>query len=121
MNITAAVLFALAISCEIAFAQTPLVPGQLLENSSAYDGKLVTATGEITNVVHKTSKAGNAYTTFDLCTIRLNARAHTQCVHVFQYGSPPLVTGQGTTVTGIFSVEKHVGSSVFHNEIDVEH
>jgi hypothetical protein len=95
-----------------ALAQNPLTVGVLLTHGAAYDGKLVTVAGTAKHVEHKTSKRGHAYTIFELCDL-------TDCVRVFQYGTLPVTDGQSRTVTGIFAVEKRVGSVVYHDEIDV--
>jgi hypothetical protein len=112
MKHASALLLALAVTAGPAIAQTPLSPVALVTNGATYDGKTVTVAGAAENVVHKTSKRGNTYTTFDLC-------AGSSCIHVFEFGTVAIAGGV-TTVTGTFSVEKHVGSSVYHNELDVE-
>jgi hypothetical protein len=104
---------ALTLLCGAAAAQAAVTPADLLAHGATYDGKSVTVAGTVGSIVHKTSARGNAYTTFDLCT-------GSACIRVFEYGAPSLTTGQSLTVTGTFAVEKHVGSSVYHNELDVE-
>jgi len=103
------VIFALS----ILLAQATLSPADLLAHGATYDGKSVAVAGTIAHIVHKTSRRGNAYTTFDLC-------AGTSCIHVFEYGNASVTEGATGTFTGTYSVEKHVGSDVYHDELDVE-
>lgn len=102
----------LALATTTVIAQTPITPADLLAHGATYDGQHVSVTGTAGNVVHKTSRRGNAYTTFDLCS-------GTSCVHVFEFGNASVAEGASITVNGTYSVERHVGSDVYHNELDV--
>ncbi len=106
-------LFALAALSGIATAQTAVSPADLLAHGATYDGKSVTVAGAVANITHKTSARGNAYTTFDLC-------AGSACIRVFEFGTPTIIAGATVTLTGTFTVAKHVGSTVYHNELDVD-
>ena len=97
----------------LAAAQAPITPADLLANGARYDGKSVTVSGTVGHVDHKTSRRGNPYTTFDLC-------AGASCIHVFEFGAATVSEGATATLTGTYSVEKHEGSAVYHNELDVE-
>lgn len=112
MNALKALLFVLA-ATTVASAQTTLTPADLVAHGSTYDGQHVSVTGTAAHVEHRTSHRGNAYTTYDLCS-------GTSCIHVFAFGSPNVQEGASVTVSGTFAVEKHVGSAVYHNELDVD-
>jgi exonuclease VII large subunit len=86
----------------------------LLSNPSTYDGSHVVVTGSVTNVKPKTSHAGNAYETFDLCDSSAN------CVEVFTFGQPALSEGDKITIRGTFTAVKHVGQYTFYNEIQAD-
>ncbi|HEY9085550.1 MAG TPA: hypothetical protein VIN40_06410 [Candidatus Tyrphobacter sp.] len=113
MRYLATLSFVLASLSGVASAQTAVSPAVLLAHGATYDAKRVTVAGTVAKVVHKTSSRGNAYTTFDLC-------AGSQCIRVFEFGTPSISAGSTLTVTGTFAVEKHVGSVVYRNELDVE-
>lgn len=113
MKFASALALSLAAGGGVALAQATLSPADLLAHGAQYDGKSVTVAGTVAHIVHKTSHRGNAYTTFDLCS-------STSCIHVFEYGNVTVTAGATTTQTGMYSVEKHVGTDVYHNELDVE-
>lgn len=113
MNFASALVLLLAAGSASALAQTALSPAAVLAHGAQYDGKSITVAGTVAHVVHKTSHRGNAYTTFDLCS-------GTSCIHVFEYGNMTVTAGAASTQTGTYSVEKHVGTDVYHNELDVE-
>jgi hypothetical protein len=91
----------------ITLAETP-GPSQLITNSSAYDGKHLTVSGAIRNVIAKTSQRGNDYETFDLCD--------KSCV----LGASQLREAQHLSVSGTFDAVKHVGRYSFYNELDAD-
>jgi|SRR5579872_3648695 len=112
-------IFAIAVAsgllflcCSVSMAENTLTPTILLEHSTAYDGQHVTVKGEVRNIESKTSHRGNAYEIFKLCD--------ESCVSVFTWGNPKLSEGQAETVRGTFSVDKHVGQYIFHNEIEAD-
>lgn len=112
MHLLKPLLLALA-ATGVALAQTTVTPADLLAHGATYDGQHVSVTGTAAHVTHKTSHRGNAYTTYDLCS-------GAGCIHVFSFGSANVQDGASVTVAGTYSVEKHVGSDVYHDELDVD-
>lgn len=97
-------------------AATAVAPAQIagiLANPAAFDGQHLSVTGTVADLAEKTSRRGNAYTTFELCD-------GTACIHVYSYGHPKLTNGQSLTVGGKFFAVKHVGSLDFKNELDAD-
>ncbi len=113
MNVPSTALLCFVLAGSAALAQATVTPGDLLAHGATYDGKMVTVSGTVARIEHKTSKSGNNYTTFDLCT-------GSQCIRVFEYGNPSITAGSTAALTGTYSVEKHVGSAIYHDELDVE-
>ncbi|MGH7737575.1 MAG: hypothetical protein ACREMP_06880 [Candidatus Tyrphobacter sp.] len=113
MKLLSLVLLAYAMCGAGALAQASLSPAELLAHGSAYDGHTVTVAGTVHRIVHRVSHRGNAYTTFDLCF-------DASCIRVFEFGNASIADGASTTVSGTFSVEKRVGSTVYRNELDVQ-
>lgn len=111
MKTRVALLFAFLLAQGIAAAQAPLSPADVLAHGASYDGKQIAIAGTVAKIEHRTSHHGNAYTTFDLCD-------GSSCIHVFEFGAPELTAGQTLTVRGRFSLEKHVGTAVYRNELD---
>jgi hypothetical protein len=98
----------------VAVADTTATPSQLLAHPNTFNGQHVSVTGTVSDVVAKTSHAGNPYETFNLCD------ANSVCVHVFTFGQPSLSEGEKKTVRGTFSAVKHVGSYTFYDEIEAD-
>ncbi len=73
--------------------------------------KLVQVEGKISDYKEKTSRAGNAYTTFKLVQ-------NDQRITVFTYGHLKLKDGDEVVVVGRYYKERRVGRSTFRNEID---
>ena len=97
----------------LALAAAPLTPSQVLKKRNELDKKVVTVTGTVKAFKAKTSKAGNAYLTFDL----VSGKDH---INVFSHGklSANLADGTKVEVKGTFVKEKKVGPSTFTNEVD---
>jgi len=85
---------------------------QILNSPSTFDGSHVSVTGKVEDLEQKTSRKGNAYVTFSLCSSR--------CIHVFAFGSPSISDGQTVNVRGMFSAVKHVGAYTFTDEIEAD-
>jgi len=76
-----------------------------------YHKKLVQLEGTVSDYKEKTSRAGNAYTTFKL-------EQNDQKITVFCYGHLKLKNDDEVVVVGRYYKEKRVGRSTFRNEID---
>jgi hypothetical protein len=94
-----------------AFAET-MGPAQVLGNPTTYDGKHLTVSGTVQNVIMKTSRRGNDYETFELCD--------NSCMKVFTWGHHELRKSQQLSVSGTFDAVKHVGRYTFYNELDAD-
>ncbi|MFN7162570.1 MAG: hypothetical protein ACK4NB_05870, partial [Fimbriimonadales bacterium] len=73
--------------------------------------KLVQVEGEVDDLKKKTSRVGNAYTTFKL-------ESDDKHLAVFSYGHLPIAEDDKVVVIGKFYKEKRIGRSTFKNEID---
>jgi hypothetical protein len=73
--------------------------------------KLVQVEGKVNDYNEKTSKAGNAYTTFKLTQ-------DDQKISVFCYGHLKLKNGDEVVVVGRYYKERQINQSTFRNEID---
>ena len=83
----------------------------ILKEPDRFHKKLVQVEGKISDYKEKTSRAGNAYTTFKL-------EQGEQKITVFSYGHLNLQNGDEVVVVGRFYKEKRVGRATFKNEID---
>jgi DNA polymerase III alpha subunit len=84
---------------------------EIAKHPESFDQKTVTVVGTANQVDRRTSRRGNAYTTF-----RLIDRA--ESVKVFTFGTPDIKDGERVEVRGRFQRVKQVGSYTFHDEID---
>jgi DNA polymerase III alpha subunit len=84
----------------------------IIANPALYDGQTVTVHGTVTELRERTSRRGNAYTTFKLQDPSGGA------VSVFSWGHPTSKNGDRVEVEGVFQEVKHVAPYVFYNEID---
>jgi len=91
---------------------SPTRIADILAAPASFDGKHLTVNGNVQQLSAKTSRRGNAYTTFDLCDA--------SCIHVYSYGHPKIANGQTLTVNGTFFADKHVGNADFKNELDAD-
>lgn len=98
----------------VALAADKASVGALVKNPAKFDNKIVTVTGKVSHFQARTSKAGNKYFTFSMEEGK---------DHVAIYGKgelkPQPKDGDKVAATGAFAMERHVGTSVFKNEIDV--
>ncbi len=69
--------------------------------------------GKVLNLRLKTSKRGNAYTTFTL-----SGSDGKGSLNVYSRGHVQVKDGQAVKVTGIYRIEKRVGKYTFHSDID---
>jgi len=83
----------------------------LLKEPDKFHRKLVEVEGEVDDLKKKTSRVGNAYTTFKL-------DSESKQVTVFSYGHLPISEDDKVVVIGKFYKEKRVGRTTFTNEID---
>jgi hypothetical protein len=84
----------------------------IVADSQKFDGKEVCIEGAVTKLKFKTSKRGNAYTTFAL------SEENGKSLSVFSHGTLSINGGDKVKVTGRFEIEKKVGTYTFYNEID---
>ena len=83
----------------------------LLKEPDKFHRKLVEVEGEVHDLKKKTSRVGNAYTTFKL-------DSENKQVTVFSYGHLPIREDDKVVVIGKFYKERRVGRATFTNEID---
>ncbi|MFN4034164.1 MAG: hypothetical protein ACK4ME_11215 [Fimbriimonadales bacterium] len=83
----------------------------ILKDPDKFHRKLVQVEGEVDELKQKTSRAGNAYTTFKL-------ESDDKQLAVFSYGHLSISEDDEVIVIGKFYKEKRVGRSTFKNEID---
>ena len=88
--------------------------GEILSNPDQYDGKMVQVEAKVFLPHFKSSKKGNAYTTFKL-------ENDGQFLSVFSFGTLPINGGDSVRVIGTYRNVKKVGRYTFHNEIDASH
>ena len=88
-------------------------PTEILQSPDTYDGKMVQVEGKVINPTFKTSKKGNAYTTFKVTDPQSNA------LSVFSFGTLPIEQNDTVKVMGRFQKVKQVPPRyTFYNEID---
>ncbi len=83
----------------------------ILKEPDRFHKKLVQVEGKVSDYKEKTSRAGNAYTTFKL-------EQGEQKITIFSYGHLNLQNDDEVVVIGRFYKEKRVGRATFKNEID---
>jgi hypothetical protein len=83
----------------------------LLKEPDKFHRKLVEVEGEVDDLKKKTSRAGNAYTTFKL-------DSESKQITVFSYGHLAISEDDNVVVIGKFYKERRVGRTTFTNEID---
>ncbi len=93
--------------------QTPIktTVAAILKDPNKFHRKLVQVEGDVDDLKKKTSRVGNAYTTFKL-------DSEGKQITVFSYGHLPISDDDKVIVIGKFYMEKRVGRSTFKNEID---
>jgi hypothetical protein len=96
----------------LALADSDTTVENILGNRDLYDGKEVSVPGTVSNLKFKTSKAGNAYTTFSV----VEKSRHSINVYVRKH--PKLRNGEKVKVTGTYRKVKRVGRYTFYNEIE---
>jgi hypothetical protein len=88
-------------------------PTEILQSPDKYDGKMVQVEGKVIAPNFRTSKKGNAYTTFKLNDSQKNT------LSVFSFGTLTIKEGDTVKVIGRFQKVKHVPPRfTFYNEID---
>jgi len=112
----ARILIAVFALCAFALADDKPVKlslPELQQEPAKYDGKVVEVTAPVAGFKQKTSQAGNKYFTLKLAE-------DGKTVNDYSRGElgKELKDGAKVMVTGIFRVEKKLGSLVFKNEID---
>lgn len=83
----------------------------ILKDPDKFHRKLVQVEGEVDDLKKKTSRVGNAYTTFKL-------DSEGKQITVFSYGHLPISEDDKVVVIGRFYKERRVGRATFINEID---
>lgn len=83
----------------------------LLKEPDKFHQKLVQVEGEVDDLKKRTSRAGNAYTTFKL-------DSEGKQVTVFSHGHFTIHEHDTVVVIGKFYKERRVGRATFTNEID---
>jgi hypothetical protein len=92
-----------------AFAQA-FDPAQILSHPPSYDGKRLTVSGTVRQVLARTTRQGKDYTTFDLCD--------GVCMKVLVWGHPRLHEDQRQSVSGTFETMKHVEPYTLQNVLE---
>jgi RecG-like helicase len=88
-------------------------PTEILQSADKYDGKMVQVEGKVVSPNFKTSKKGNAYTTFKVTDSQKNT------LSVFSFGTLTIKEGDTVKVMGRFQKVKQVPPRyTFYNEID---
>ena len=86
---------------------------EILQSADKYDGKMVQVEGKVISPNFRTSKKGNAYTTFKVTDSQNNT------LSVFSFGTLTIKEGDTVKVTGRYQKVKHVPPRfTFYNEID---
>lgn len=108
------VLLASVFVAAIALAVEKVGLVELAKDPKKYDGKVLETSGEVAEFKQKTSRAGNKYFTFTL------VQGDKAKVHVYSQGEAAKEVKDGATVkvTGIYRLEKKLGTMTFKNEID---
>lgn len=84
---------------------------EILKDPDKFHKKLVQVEGKVSEFRKRTSRAGNAYTTFKLVSGKDE-------MTIFSYGHLELVNEDEVVVIGRYFKEKKVGRDTFKNEID---
>lgn len=84
----------------------------IVADSHKFDGKVVCVEGSVSRLKFKTSKKGNAYTTFSVND------DNGKSLNVFSHVTLSVKERDKVKVTGRYDVEKRVGRYTFYNEID---
>jgi hypothetical protein len=85
---------------------------EILASPDKYDGKVVMVEGKASSIKEKTSKKGNAYTTF-----KITQKGNT--LSVFTFGELTIKNGDTVRVEGKYQKVKFVPPKLtFYNEID---
>jgi len=88
-------------------------PAEILQSADKYDGKMVQVEGQVVSPNFRTSKRGNAYTTFKVTDSQKST------LSVFSFGTLTIKEGDTVKVMGRFQKVKHVPPRyTFYNEID---
>ena len=88
-------------------------PTEILQSADKYDGKMVQVEGKVVAPNFRTSKKGNAYTTFKVTDSQKST------LSVFSFGTLPIKEGDTVKVMGRFQKVKQVPPRyTFYNEID---
>ena len=88
-------------------------PTEILQSADKYDGKIVQVEGKVVSTNFRTSKRGNAYTTFKVTDSQKGT------LSVFSFGTLTIKEGDTVKVMGRFQKVKHVPPRyTFYNEID---
>jgi len=105
-----AFLIMLGAAAQPAFAADSIAA--IVANPATYDGKTVDVRGVVTGLREKTSRKGNDYDTFKICS--------TTCLSVFIFGRPAITDGKPAAVHGIFRGKHSVGAYTYYNEIEAD-
>lgn len=88
-------------------------PTEILQSADKYDGKMVQVEGKVVLANFRTSKKGNAYTTFKVTDSQNNT------LSVFSFGTLTIKEGDTVKVMGRYQKVKHVPPRyTFYNEIN---
>lgn len=111
LGVTLSILCLLIITTAANAQAIKTTVGDILSNPDQYDGKMVQVEAKVLAPQFKTSKKGNAYTTF-----KLDGDGKT--LSVFSFGTLSLNGGDLVKVIGRYQKVKKVGAYTFYNEID---
>ncbi len=92
---------------------TPLTPSQVLADTQALQGQLISITGVVSFLKAGTTPEGKPSQSFKLC----DADA---CVQAYTLDTKTYTEGKQITVSGHFWAVKHVGYQVYYNEFDLD-
>jgi len=88
-------------------------PSEILQSPDKYDGKMLQVEGKVVAPNFRTSKKGNAYTTFKVTDSQKNT------LSVFSFGTLTIKEGDTVKVMGRYQKVKQVPPRfTFYNEID---
>ena len=111
LGVTFSILCLLIITSTANAQAIKVTVGDILSNPDQYDGKMVQVEARVLAPQFKTSKKGNAFTTFKLA-------GDGKILSVFSYGTLSINGGDSVRVTGRYQKLKKVGPYTFYNEID---
>ena len=111
LGVTLSILCVLIITTAANAQAIKTTVGNILSNPDQYDGKMVQVEAKVFLPHFKSSKKGNAYTTFKL-------ENDGQSLSVFSFGTLPINGGDVVRVIGMYQKIKKVGRYTFYNEID---